>query len=151
MTYFRRATAPLACLILVAGCDRISSPTPDKAKAAQDPIEADIDRIQADIRIAAANKRIDVLTRQVGVLEATPDKLDLELLTSRVEALEAKIYGAASSPDMPAEKSTSDRGQPSRSVSRPSDTHQTKTEKTSKLSLPELENRTRVTSPDRAK
>ncbi|MEG3167856.1 hypothetical protein U1737_06545 [Sphingomonas sp. LB3N6] len=151
MTYFRRATTSLACLILVAGCDRASSPTPDKPKAAQDQIDADIDRIQTDIRIAAANKRIDELTRQVGALQSTPDKLDLELLTSRVEALEAKIYGAASSPDMPAEKSTSDSGQPSRSVSRPSDTRQTKPQKPSKLSLPELENRTRVATLDRAK
>ena len=127
MPYFRRTITALGCLILVSGCDRTSSPTPANATVAQDPIAADVDRMQADIRIAAANKRIDELERQVGALQATPDKLDLDLLTRRVEALEAKVQGEASSPAILSEKSASDDfSQAARSPSKSSDTRQTK-------------------------
>ena len=138
MTYFRRATASLVCLILVAGCDRASSPTPTTnpaaAKAAEDPIKADVDRMEAGIRIAAANKRIDELEQQVGALQATPEKLDLELLTNRVEALEAKVGGDVSSPGKPLGKTTSDLGQTSRSGLKPEGSRQAK-QQTSKSSL----------------
>lgn len=56
----------------------------------------DLDRLEAGVRIAAANKRIDELERQVGALQATPEKLDLDLLTRRVEALEVKANGSTS-------------------------------------------------------
>jgi len=75
--------------------------------------------MEADIRIAAANKRIDELERQVGALQATPEKLDLDLLTRRVETLEAKAGGDASSPGKLSGKTTSEPGQTPRSGSKP--------------------------------
>ena len=119
MTNFSKTIMSLACLILVAGCDQASTPTPKAAKAAEDPITADVDRMEAGIRIAAANKRIDELEREVGALQATPEKLDLELLTNRVEALEAKVGGDASSPGKPLGKTTSEPSQTPRSGSKP--------------------------------
>jgi len=109
----------MACLTLMAGCDQPSSSTVVKAKATQDPIAADVDRMEADIRIAAANKRIDELERQVGALQATPEKLDLDLLTRRVETLEAKAGGDASSPGKLSGKTTSEPSQTPRSGSKP--------------------------------
>ena len=109
----------MACLTLMAGCDQPPSSTVVKAKATQDPIAADVDRMEADIRIAAANKRIDELERQVGALQATPEKLDLDLLTRRVETLEAKAGGDASSPGKLSGKTTSEPGQTPRSGSKP--------------------------------
>lgn len=95
MTLFLKAIASLSCLTLMAGCDQMSAPTskPPAEKAAEDPLKADVERMEAGIRIAAANKRIDELERQVGALQATPEKLDLSLLTDRVAALEAKAGG----------------------------------------------------------
>ena len=75
--------------------------------------------MEADIRIAAANKRIDELERQVGALQATPEKLDLDLLTRRVETLEAKAGGDASSPGKLSGKTTSEPSQTPRSGSKP--------------------------------
>ncbi len=139
MTYFCKTIMSLACLILVAGCDQVSTstptptPTPTPA-AAKDPITADVDRMEAGIRIAAANKRIDELERQVAALQATPEKLDLELLANRVAALEAKVGGDASSPGTPLRKTTSEPGQTPRSSSK-SDGPQPDKQKTSKSSL----------------
>ncbi len=135
MTYFCRTIMSLACLILVAGCDQASTSTPTPTPAAaKDPITADVDRMEAGIRIATANKRIDELERQVGALQATPEKLDLELLTNRVEALEAKVGGDASSPGTPLGKTTSEPGQTPRSGSKPDGPRPDK-QKTSKSSL----------------
>lgn len=133
MTYFCKTIMSLACLILVAGCDQASTSTPTPA-AAKDPITADVDRMEAGIRIAAANKRIDELERQVAALQATPQKLDLELLANRVAALEAKVGGDASSPGTPLGKTTSEPGQTPRSSSKPDGPRPDK-QKTSKSSL----------------
>lgn len=126
MTHFHRAILSLACLTLMAGCDQPPSSPVAKAKATQDPIAADVDRMEADIRIAAANKRIDELERQVGALQATPEKLDLDLLTRRVETLEAKAGGDASSPGKPSGKTTAEPGQTLRSGSKPDGSGQAK-------------------------
>jgi uncharacterized coiled-coil protein SlyX len=152
MTHFHKAILSLACLILMAGCDQPSSSTVAKAKSAQDPIAADVDRMEADIRIAAANKRIDELERQVGALQATPEKLDLDLLTRRVETLEAKNTGVVSSETTagksPSGGPASDRGQTPRSVSKASRTGQAKPDPTSKPGASGTETRTRGTTVD---
>lgn len=151
MTIFHKAIVLLPCLILVAGCDQTSVPTstPTAAKAVEDPLKADVERMEAGIRIAAANKRIDELERQVGALQATPEKLDLSLLTDRVTALEAKAGGAASSSEKPAGQGASGIGQNSRSGS-VSDTSRQAKRQTSNLSLPDLEARKSL-SPDKVK
>jgi len=84
----------------------------DRKVAKQDPLVQDLDRLEAGVRIAAANKRIDELERQVGALQATPEKLDLDLLSRRVEALEVKANGGAA--DL-TESSVKDTSGPSRS------------------------------------
>lgn len=133
MKYFCRSVTSLACLILVAGCDQPLTPKPAATKVTRDPITADVNRLEAGIRIAAANKRIDELERQVGALQATPEKLDLELLTNRVEALEARAGGDASSPGKPSGKTTLEP-QNSRSGLKPDGSGQAK-QQTSKPSL----------------
>ncbi len=148
MTYFSKTIMSLACLILVAGCDQAPTPTPAATKVAEDPITADVDRMEAGIRIAAANKRIDELERQVGALQATPEKLDLELLTNRVEALEAKAGGDASFPGKPLGQTASESGQ-TRSASKADGSQQAK-QQNSKSNLPQPQNRTRL-APDRSK
>ncbi|MBD8621124.1 hypothetical protein IFT67_19630 [Sphingomonas sp. CFBP 13728] len=116
----------------MTGCDQTSSPPSAKAKAAQDPIAIDIDQIEARVRIAAAIKRIDELERQVSELQATPEKLDLDLLTRRVAALEAMGSGGASSP-------------------KPSESRQDKPRKVSKIRSTELESKSRAVQPTKPK
>lgn len=142
MTLFLKAITSLSCLTLMAGCDQMSAPTskPTAAKVVEDPLKADVERMEAGIRIAAANKRIDELERQVGALQATPEKLDLSLLTDRVAALEAKAGSDASSSGKAAGQTMSGVGQSPRSGS-VSDTPRQAKRQTSNLSLPELETR----------
>jgi len=140
MTFFRRAVTSLPWLILMAGCDQTSASTPTTAKAVEDPLKADLEQMEASIRIAAANKRIDELERQVGALQATPEKLDLSLLTARVATLEAKAGDDAPSPEKPLGQTTSGVGQGPWSGML-SDTPRQVQRQTPKLSLPELETR----------
>lgn len=150
MTYFSKTIMSLACLILVAGCDQAPTPTPAATKVAEDPITADVDRMEAGIRIADANKRIDELERQVGALQATPEKLDLELLTNRVEALEAKAGGDMTIPVTSSERSVPRVDQATRPISRASENRQDKPQKSSKLSMPELEPKSRLATTSEA-
>ncbi|MDQ0836967.1 hypothetical protein [Sphingomonas faeni] len=151
MPHLRIAALLVVCSIIVQACDRIPT-TPTATKAAeQDPIVQDLDRLEAGVRIAAANKRIDDLEHKVGELESTPEKLDLDLLTSRVTALEVKANGAALASDMllPKEKpslSTSTGAEPQARKN----TRQTP-KRTSVLNLPELESRPRLATPAEAK
>ncbi len=140
MTFFLRAVTSLSWLILMAGCDQTSAPAPTAAKAVQDPLKADLEQMEAGIRIAAANKRIDELERKVGALQATPEKLDLSLLTDRVATLEAKAGGDASSPGKPSGQTTSGVGQSPQSGLLADSPRQVQRQ-TPKLSLPELETR----------
>jgi hypothetical protein len=140
MTFFLRAVTSLPWLVLMAGCDQTSAPAPTSAKAVEDALKVDLEQMEAGIRIAAANKRIDELERQVGALQATPEKLDLSLLTARVATLEAKAGDDASSPEKPSGQTTSGVGQGPRSEML-SDTPRQVQRQTPKLSLPELETR----------
>lgn len=151
MTYFRRGIMSLACLIAVTGCDQASSFKPAMAKADKDPITADIDLMQAEIRIAAANKRIDELERQVGELQATPEKLDLELLTRRVATLETMDDGVIAIPVTSSEKSTPSLDQAPRSLTKATKTPQDKQQQTSKSSMPNIEIKSRLATTSEAK
>lgn len=144
MLYLCKFTVSLMCLITMTACDRSPSPIPATAKAVQDPIAADVEHMTAEIRIASANKRIDELERQVGALQATPIKLDLDLLTSRLEALEAKQNGDAPT----SEKIVSDNYKIDRPISRSNDVGKEKLQKPSKLILPELESKPRLATTD---
>lgn len=109
MHHVSRVALSFAVLVSAGACDRIQKAPESKNAAAVDPVAADMDRMEAGIRIAAANRRIDELERKVGALKATPEKVDLELLTQRVAAFEAKSAGdqvtepqATSDPKAPA-------------------------------------------------
>lgn len=104
--------------------------------------------MESGVRLAAANRRIDELERKVGALEATPEKLDLDLLAQRVTALEVN---AISKPAL------AFRGVPAADVTRSDNVlSQTGNEarrapaSRSKLTLPELESRPRLASPAEA-
>jgi len=65
--------------------------TQPAAITANTSIEQDVANIQAGVVRTSDAQRLDELERRIGRLETTPDKLDLELLSSRVQALEAKV------------------------------------------------------------
>jgi len=92
MQHFSRLSLPFVCLIVLASCD--PAPKANTKSPAQKSIEADIGQVEEDVRLAAANKRIDELERQVAELQATPEKLDLQMLSKRVDLLEAVTQGS---------------------------------------------------------
>ena len=119
MQHFSRLSLPFVCLIVLAGCD--PAPTANTKSPAQKSIEADVGQVEEDVRLAAANKRIDELERQVAELQSTPEKLDLQMLSKRVDLLEAVTQGSAAgqtradTPDLPDAKPNAK--QPSQSSS----------------------------------
>jgi hypothetical protein len=133
----------------MGACDQIPKAPASKSAEAIDPLAGDLDRMEAGIRIAAANKRIDELDRKVGALEATPEKVDLELLTQRVTALEVKSAGdgAPTSQAAPA----AEAAQPTRSTPRTGSKAARSPVVNSRLTLPELENRPRLATPAETK
>lgn len=100
------------------------------------------------VRLSAANKRIDELEREVAALEAAPEKIDLDLLTQRVTALEVKsaIGQGASGKISPASSASQPAGGTLRKggeVRRPFAVN-------TKLILPELEPLPRLATPAEA-
>jgi len=83
---------PLCMLLVLAGCGQSRTPSSVNSASADDPVSQDIKQLEYGVRLAAANKRIDELERKIGALEATPEKLKLDLLTQRVLALEVKSF-----------------------------------------------------------
>jgi hypothetical protein len=112
-------------------------------------IEQDVKQVQYDVRLAAAYRRIEELERQVGELKGTPEKIDLELLTQRMMALEAKTVGdnepALQAP--PAARAS----EPITSLSRTGTYAPRPPAVRSKLILPDLENQWRMATPSEAK
>jgi hypothetical protein len=93
--------APLSLLLMLAACskaiDQPSSASLDNSE--QQQMQRSIDETTMAVRLKAAEARIVALERQVGALEATPEKIDLQLVTQRLEQLEAKVYARAPVPD----------------------------------------------------
>lgn len=149
------STMPLmfAILIMVQGCDRVpKSPSTVKA-AGQNPLVRDVDQIESEVRLAAANKRIEELERKVDALEATPGKLDLDLLTQRVTALEVKANDAgalAPQAALPKEKPGASRSTGKAAARSDIDARRTPAS-TSTFKLPDLETRVRPATPAEAK
>jgi hypothetical protein len=135
----------VTCFPWLAACEQRTAPAATKRGPAENAISQDIHQIDSAVRLAAANKRIDELERKVGALEATPDKLDLELLTQRVTALEVKTSVAeallpntvpAAGAARPASGATQAVGEVRRAPA-----------SAARLSLPELERRPRLATP----
>lgn len=101
---------PMATLCLLAGaCNQPAGPAkqpgaqPTQARE-RAALEQDVANIQAGVLRDTNAQRLDELERRVARIEANPDKLDLELLASRVQALEVKAGVdslAATTPGVP--------------------------------------------------
>ncbi|MFD1788671.1 hypothetical protein ACFSC3_13960 [Sphingomonas floccifaciens] len=90
--------------IALAGCSP-QGPTREPADPATNATEAEaaaIANIEDRARIDVLQNRVVALEREVGELKANPQALDLDLLTQRIERLEA---GAISAATVPATKS----------------------------------------------
>jgi uncharacterized coiled-coil protein SlyX len=151
MPHFSKAMLLFACLCSVAGCDRPSPHAAATKNSSQDPIARDVENMEAEVRISAATKRIDELERQVGELQSTPEKLDLELLTNRVTALEASQTGITADPDASSTNATPVPLAVPAPLPRANGSKQTSPKRSSSLKLPELEARPRVATPDETK
>jgi uncharacterized coiled-coil protein SlyX len=151
MPNFSKAFLSFACLVFMTGCDRSSLHAAVTNDAAQDAVTEDVNRMEAEVRIAAANKRIDELERQVGELQSNPEKLDLEVLTSRVAALEASQSGVAADREVLLPKAMPVSPAVPASPSRANGGRQTTPKQSSSLHLPELEPRSRLATPDESK
>ena len=91
-----RTAALLFPLLLVAcskAVDQPSSAGVDRGE--QQQMQRSIEETMLAVRLKAAEGRIVELERQVGAPQATPEKIDLQLLTQRVEQLEAKVYAGS--------------------------------------------------------
>ncbi|WP_375271315.1 hypothetical protein [Sphingomonas sp.] len=100
----------VALLCLLAGaCDQpaVSTKQPGGQPAdarEQAALERDVTNIQAGVVRDTNAQRLDELERRIARIETNPDKLDLELLASRVQALEVKAGMdslAATTPGVP--------------------------------------------------
>lgn len=148
MSYSFKALLPFTVFLLVSACDQAPK-TPVAGKVSdQDAVAQNIDKFESGVRIAAANKRIDELERKVGELEATPEKLNLDLLTQRVTALEAKANDSlASNSDSPLPNDQASSGRPTSSAAPRSPTTQRTPTRSSTLKLPDLEKGPRLATP----
>lgn len=152
MKIISKVLFPSAILIAVPACDlapksRTLQRAPEQSKTGQD-----VNTFEAEMRIAAANKRIDELERKVGALEATPEKLDLDLMNQRVTALEVKVpQSVEPSPPAPRSDDRSDATQPTGVTGRPSETTRREPRRSSKLNPLVIGQTPRLATPAEAK
>ena len=84
----------LAATCLISSCGQPTGATQDVPTnpAANDvaAMRNDIAAVEDRVTRETLTRRVDALEKRVGMLEVTPEKIDLDLLTQRVQALEAK-------------------------------------------------------------
>lgn len=91
-------TIALLPLLLAACSQGIDQPTAASLDGnGHAEMERSLDELTMGVRLKAAETRIVELERKVGALEATPQAIENQLLTQRLEQLEAKVY--AGTPD----------------------------------------------------
>jgi len=105
-----RSLPTVAMLCLLAGaCNQPAAPAkqprgqPTNARE-HAALAQDVANIQAGVVRDTNAQRLDELERRIARIETNPDKLDLELLASRVQALEVKAGVdslAATTPGVP--------------------------------------------------
>jgi len=100
----------VAAICLLSGaCNQPATPAAQSRTSSAEArenaaVEQDVANIQAGVLRDTNVQRLNELERRIAQLESTPDKLDLELLTSRVQALEVKAGVdslAATTPGVP--------------------------------------------------
>lgn len=87
-------TIALFPLLMVAACSRgVDQPSAASLDGnGQAEMQRSIDEMTLTVRLKAAEGRIVELEKQVGALQATPEKVENQLLTQRLEQLEARVY-----------------------------------------------------------
>lgn len=89
-----RCVIATATAALLASCGEPNGATQDvPANPAANEVAAmknDIAAVEDRVTRETLTRRVDDLEKRVGALEVTPEKIDLDLLTQRVQALEAK-------------------------------------------------------------
>lgn len=108
---------PSFLLLLLAACSdgrSRSSPTPTTES---NSIDAQVAGDMTAVRLKIAEERIVALERKIGELEANPQKLDLQLLTQRLEQVEARVYARGEVPAAPDPAPSRDRPTPQASPS----------------------------------
>ena len=147
-----KAFFPFIVLVTVTACNSGQKPPSAKQASDQDPIVQDLDKFEASVRIAAANKRINELERKVGELEATPEKLNLDLLNQRVTLLEVRDNEARTlltHTSLPNDNNAGSR--PTSSAARPDSSAQNVPTRSSSFKLPDLEQGPRLATPGETK
>lgn len=140
-----------ANLMALCACDQRPAPSAAPKISAANPTDQDVEELEAGIRLTAANKRIDELERKVGMLEATPEKLDLDLISQRVAALEMKAVGTPSiDPEPPALRSGGDTRSPRAARGSDAGSRQ-KASPSSKLNIPEFDGHPQLATPVEAR
>ena len=88
-----RRLSRIGLALTLCACDQRSPDVslPGRPDAANS-VEQDIARTRSDVRISIAEKRIAQLEKKLAEMEVTPETLEIDLLKSRLEAVEAKAY-----------------------------------------------------------
>lgn len=98
-----RIAVSLALATAIAACSPQGA-SRDPAAGGENAIDSEIAaviNIQDRTELQILKERVVTLEREVGELKANPQALDLELLTQRVQALEAGTNAAATAPSAP--------------------------------------------------
>lgn len=98
-----RIAVSLALATAIAACSPQGAPR-DPAAGGENAIDSEVAaviNIQDRTELQILKERVVTLEREVGELKANPQALDLELLTQRVQALEAGTNAAATAPSAP--------------------------------------------------
>lgn len=90
--------SPIFFLFLLAACSDTRTPAAPTAERADNAVEAQVAGDMTSVRLRIAEQRIAALERKVGELENKPEKLDLTLLTQRLEQVEARVYAKGAAP-----------------------------------------------------
>lgn len=152
MPHFYKAVLPLTALILASACGQPPKTPAAEKVSDQAAVAQGIDNFESGVRLAAANKRIDELERKVGELETTPAKLDLDLLTQRVTALEVKANNPlALNSEGPLPKEQVNSGRPASNAAQQDPTLKRPPTRSPTLNLPDLEKGPRLATPTEAK
>jgi hypothetical protein len=145
-----KAILPFIGLLSLGACDRQPAFPAPNTTPASNPVEQEVKLEEYDVRLAAAYKRINELERQVGALESTPEKIDLDLLTQRVAALEVKSAGDEAMSSQPSSTSQPPAAKAAQAITGTPRARRSPIVH-SKLSLPDLEKPSRLATPAEAK